>query len=313
MPRVALGLPLYEAGDHLEAALDSLLAQTFDDFALTIVDDGSTDRSPDVVARVAERDRRIHSVRNPQRLGLIGNWRASYAHARKAAPDADLFAWVGDHDLWDPRWLERLVAALDADPGVVTAYPEAQRLSDAGERLDGEPRRFSTAGLEDPFRRAVVAHRDMPSGDLVYGLHRAGAIEDAGTFRAVLAPDKLLLTELALAGRFAQVPEVLWHRRFSRPWTAERARRTLFAPSPPPSAYVPWWIAHSAALIWHHAIAPGSWRPLARGRAVALALELLALNARRRLVRRLVGLRARAWAVGGGRPLHRLRRLRAAR
>ena len=117
MPRVALGLPLFEAGGHLEAALRSLLDQTHTDFALVVVDDGSQDCSADVARRVAAGDPRVTIERNPQRLGMIANWRRVYARACELAPDADLFAWVGDHDVWDPRWLERLVAALDAERG----------------------------------------------------------------------------------------------------------------------------------------------------------------------------------------------------
>jgi glycosyltransferase involved in cell wall biosynthesis len=279
MPRVALGLPLHNGGEHLADALESLLAQTSTDFALVVVDDASTDGSDAVAREVAARDPRVTYERNPQRVGLVENWRRAYERARATAPDAELFAWVGDHDRWDPRWLERLTRALDEHPNAVTAYPESVRLGEE----DATPRRFTTAGIADPAARVRAANRDLPAGDMVYGLHRVSALERAGVFRAVLAPDKLLLTEMALEGEMVQVPEVLWYRRFRRPWTPAHARRTLFAGRPPLHAWLPHWWTHAAIL---------------GRRDRALALDLLAVSARRRLVNRLVAARARVLRTG---------------
>ena len=65
------------------------------------------------------------------------------------------------------------------------------------------------------MRRLVLAVESMSAGNMVYVLYRADALARAGVFRSVLAPDRLLLTELALQGQFVQVPDVLWYRRFT--------------------------------------------------------------------------------------------------
>ena len=293
-PRVALGLPLYGGEELLDAALSSLLAQTFADFVLVVVDDGPPGRPAEIVAEHAARDPRVRYERNAQRLGMIGNWRRTYERALAAAPGAGLFAWTSDHDLWHPRWLEALVGALDADPGAVLAYPLTERISATGETIDPPPRRFDTAGLEDPRVRARTANYRMAAGDMVYGLHRADALARAGVFRRALAPDKLLLTELALEGRFVQVPEVLWQRRFRHDVSAERQRRALFAEAPPRSARLPWWVAHT--------------RVLARRGGVRLAGEVLVLNAQRRVRKRVLKVPAVQRALGRASALRRSRR-----
>ena len=74
-PVAALGIPLYNHADLLPAALDSLLAQNRRDLALVLVDDRSTDATPEVARAYASSDPRVSYEQNAARLGLVGNWR----------------------------------------------------------------------------------------------------------------------------------------------------------------------------------------------------------------------------------------------
>lgn len=69
MPEVSVILPVYNGEAYLREAIDSVLAQTFTDFELIIVDDGSTDGSADIIA--SYKDARIRYIRNEQNKGLI--------------------------------------------------------------------------------------------------------------------------------------------------------------------------------------------------------------------------------------------------
>ena len=73
-PIVTVGIPSYNAGPHLRAAVDSVQSQTFADWELYISDDSSTDASVDFLGELVMKDRRIHFVRNRTRLGLPGNF-----------------------------------------------------------------------------------------------------------------------------------------------------------------------------------------------------------------------------------------------
>jgi glycosyltransferase involved in cell wall biosynthesis len=290
-PRVVFGVPIYNPGEALVEALESLLAQTYRDYAVVVVDDSTTDEAEPVLKRYAAGRSNFVHERNGQRLGLVRNWRRAFTLANERFEGFELFAWGSDHDVWHPRWLEVLVSALDEDPGAVLAYPVSWRIGADGKVLRAAGR-FDTAGIESPRSRLSSVIDGMAAGTMVYGLYRADGLARAGVFLDYLAPDRLLLTELSLYGRFIQVPEALWYRRYRHEVTDERQRRALFAGQPPLSARLPWRFVH-AAVLTRKLVVEGAGRPkIGRLRGAGLAalhawdLAAHALRRRRELARR---------------------------
>jgi hypothetical protein len=88
-------------------------------------------------------------------------------------------------------------------------------------------------------------HFGVGAGDMVYGLFRIDALRRAGTFRAVLRPDRLLMAELTLQGQFKQVDQVLWFRRQTSS-SIDRQRKTLFLEGHEPRWFwLPPWLQHA--------------------------------------------------------------------
>ena len=262
-PRVGIGATLFNRAKYLKEALDSLLGQSFTDFRLVLLDDGSTDETERICREYAERDARVTYVRNEERLGMVGAWKRAFELAAGGG-DVEYFAWASDHDRWNEHWLRTLVAELDANPGAVLAYPLTQRISPDGSPLSKPARYFETAGITAVRERwlALSASRSVAAGDMVYGLARADAMKAAGVFREVLTPDRLLMAELTIRGEIHQVPQVLWYRRQFATGSVERQRETLFRPGARPrSASLPTWLQHARVL----------WRPYASSDASPLA------------------------------------------
>jgi glycosyltransferase involved in cell wall biosynthesis len=270
---IGIGLPSYNGSAYVEAAIESLRAQTYQDFVLACSDDASTDGTPDILARHADEDPRMVIRRSPTRVGLVQNWRSAFRLARDATPTMRYFAWASDHDVWHPRWLERLMAELEEHPEAVLAYPLDIGIDAAGDKFR-EPWRFDTAGIPFVGPRFATATWGMKAGNMVYGLHRVDALERCGVFRPVIVPDRLLLTELAIMGEFRQVDEVLWSRRYTGRTMSIRARQrqTFFPDGAPLYASLPWPLVHGAVLAWSVGV-KGSVRPEV-GRARALLLVL---------------------------------------
>jgi Glycosyl transferase family 2 len=254
-PRVVIGAPLYGQSEHLREALGSLLAQTYADFRLVLVDDCSPDNTVAFARELAGDDPRVEIHVNPRRLGMLRNTNCAWSLSRARHPGAELWALGSDHDVWAPTWLERLVAALDGSPRAVLAYPRTQRI-DADGRVVRGSWRFSTEGMTEPHRRLHHCLRRMVSGDMIYGLFRTAALDRLGFYRPVLAPDRLLLSELALEGEFVQVPELLWSRRHVGLASLTRQRHAFWPDEPPPpSARGPWWLAHTRDVAERHGTA----------------------------------------------------------
>ena len=277
VPRTVIAAPLRNQVDHMTAALDSLLAQTERDFALVLVDDLSNEDTARMARSYCDRDPRVHYQRNETRLGLVGNWRRCFELARELHPDAEYFAWASDHDLWQPRWLEAMVKALDGRPEVVLAYPTTERISADGQ-VSHTRGGCETLDVADAGTRLQRAHSDMHAGDMVYGLIRAGCLERAGVFRHVLEPDRLVLAELAVQGQFAHVPERLWQRRFLKTASRARQRRAIFPGRRPAHSWLPPSLVRPIVFLWVYVVR-GAGRPdVSRRRGLALAWTYAVLS-----------------------------------
>jgi glycosyltransferase involved in cell wall biosynthesis len=136
---VSVCVPSYRGATHIAAAIESVLAQTFPDFELLIVDDDSPDATAAVVARYL--DPRIRFFRNERNLGAEGNWNRCLELAR-----GRYFKLLPQDDLLAPSCLARQVAVLDADQSHQLALVFCARTI-----IDGHARAFMTRGY--PSRR----------------------------------------------------------------------------------------------------------------------------------------------------------------
>jgi len=111
-PRVTVFIPVYNRQHYIATAVDSILEQTFEDFELLVIDDGSTDATLDVLARY--RDPRLRVERNPRNLGLPATRNRGLELAR-----GEYIALLDSDDKSWPHRLARQVGVLDRHPELV--------------------------------------------------------------------------------------------------------------------------------------------------------------------------------------------------
>ena len=118
-PRVSVCIPVYNRPDYIVEAVDSVLAQTFGDFELIIVDNCSTDDTPAVIERLAAGDNRISFYKNDRNLGICSSLNRLMLLAR-----GEYIKFLFSDDLLEPRCLEVFVEVLDSRPSVslVTSF-----------------------------------------------------------------------------------------------------------------------------------------------------------------------------------------------
>ena len=127
-PRVSVVIPTHNRAEWLPRAVASVLAQTWTDFELLIVDDHSTDETPALIARFA--DRRIRSFRHERNMGQSKALNTGIEHAR-----GEYVAFLDDDDEWLPGKLAAQVALLDAAPPEVgLVYCWRDELEEASRR-----------------------------------------------------------------------------------------------------------------------------------------------------------------------------------
>src|SRR3954454_12759599 len=109
MPRMTLGFPTYDRPAYLAEALRGCLDQTYDDFEVVVIDNGSGPGTQEVLDRFA--DPRLRVVRFDDNIGLMPAYNALVDNAR-----GEIIAQLGDDDVCLPDRLRRTVAVFDAHP-----------------------------------------------------------------------------------------------------------------------------------------------------------------------------------------------------
>lgn len=112
MPAVSIVMPAYNVAPYIREAICSALAQTYTDFELIVVDDGSKDDTAAIAKELAEQDARIRLVQQPNR-GLAGARNTALRAAR-----GEFFALLDSDDWWEREFLAEQIAILEANPDV---------------------------------------------------------------------------------------------------------------------------------------------------------------------------------------------------
>jgi glycosyltransferase involved in cell wall biosynthesis len=207
MPKVSIGLPVYNGGRFVGPAIEGLLAQTFTDFELWVVDNASTDDTGEICRALAARDPRVHYHRNETNIGGGPNWNRAFELA-SAGP---YFKWAAHDDLHAPTFLERCVTALDADEQAVLAFTGARFVDREGNTLRLRKLELPLASPDPQVRFEAL----LPSYDCleIFGVIRRRALFRSPAMGLHYDGDGVLLAQLALVGSFIEVPEVLFANR----------------------------------------------------------------------------------------------------
>lgn len=217
MPRVDVIIPVYNSAATVAESVESALGQTFTDFDVIAVDDGSTDTSAEVLSRYGAR---IRVLAQPNR-GL-----SAARNAGVRLGTAEYVAFLDADDIWEPGMLERTVAALDSLPHSVLAYTDVTLVDSSGRPLN-------TALVSNSLGRApqlndlfVRLWPIMPSAVVM----RRGVFDAIGgfseAFRTLGYEDVFMWMRARELGEFAYLPEPLVRWRFSAfPHRLKQARK----------------------------------------------------------------------------------------
>jgi len=205
-PRISVLMPVYQAERHLEEAVESILAQSFDDFELIALDDGSTDASPRILETLANRDDRIR-VRRTEHAGLVSQLNWGLAKAR-----GEFIARMDADDVSHPERFERQLAYLEA-------HPDCVAVGTGTDEVDPERRIIRTLDIRTSHDEIEARLMQGDGGALLHAsaLYRTKALRAIGGYRKELEYGEVIDLHLRLGetGRLANLPDRLYEYRQS--------------------------------------------------------------------------------------------------
>ena len=199
-PLVSVVMSVYNGEEYLPASLDSLLAQEGVDFEIVVVDDGSTDRSSEILENYARKDSRVRVVRQ-ENAGLTKALARGCSEAK-----GDFIARQDADDISFPGRLAKLASVLLENRGVAVAASWVDWIGPRDEPL--LTTRFP-AGQEAGTRAVLEERRSPVHGSAMF---RKADLEAVGGYRPefYFAQDSDLWMRLADRGSFLFLPESLY-------------------------------------------------------------------------------------------------------
>ena len=131
--------PVYNGATTIQETIESVLKQTFSDFELIIIDDGSQDSTTEIVSKIEDSRIKLFSYPN---AGPAASRNRGIAHAQ-----GKYIAFIDADDLWTPKKLEAQLKALQAHPQAAVAYSWTNHIDDLGQ--------FVCSGLNNNFNGDV--------------------------------------------------------------------------------------------------------------------------------------------------------------
>lgn len=203
-------MPVYNGENYISQAIDSILAQTYENFELIISDNASTDKTESICRKYASKDQRIFYYRNKQNLGAAPNYNRVFELSR-----GKYFKWASHDDLCAPEFLERCVDVLEKDPSVVLCFSRTVVIDEHGQFLRSYSNNLDLSSTK-PYERFKQYHcrlRSFTACDPIFGVIRRNKFKTTSLIGNYISSDMTLLGELALLGKFYEVPEYLFSRR----------------------------------------------------------------------------------------------------
>ena len=248
VPKLRIGLPVYNGEVYLAKAIDAILAQMYDDFELIISDNASTDRTEEICRHYADRDQRVRYHRQPVNLGASANFNRVF----ELSAGSQYFKWAAHDDWIAPGYLEACIRALDNQPDAVVCQSYVEVVDDAGDHIGythvkpgGDKPRAS-----DRFN---VQLNEKASCIEIFGVIRTEVLTSIGPMKGHKAADRTMLLELAMCGRILTVEEDLFFHRDHRGRFTRRGYT--------PKEVLAWYAPESA----RRKVAPGVWTLYAEG------------------------------------------------
>jgi len=204
---LSVGMPAYNSELDIRDAIESILDQTFTEFELIISDNASTDSTQSICEEYAARDPRIQYIRNDENIGAADNYNAVFKLSK-----GKYFKWASSNDYCAPSFFEQCVNTLELNPDAVLVYPRTRLYSNDIANYFDYTDSLDTSS-DSPKERMLHIIDNIRLNNIMNGVIRSDELSKTYLHLPFFASDSCLMCELALYGKFLEVPEYLFYRR----------------------------------------------------------------------------------------------------
>lgn len=197
-PTVSVCIPSYNHSQYIQRCLESIFAQTYQPTELIVIDDGSTDGSPEVIEKVLK-----NCPFDSELIVRPNKGPAATVNEMLKRSRGEFYAGLASDDLWLPQFLERTVNLLSSRPDAVIAYCHCFSI-DEDDKIIGCTTDWANYGAENA--REMLLTMCCPQGPTV--VFRKSALS-SHEWKGVLAEDLDMFLQLCQKGEFAFEPSIL--------------------------------------------------------------------------------------------------------
>ncbi len=209
LPLVTIGIPVYNGEKYLRQALESVIAQDYQNLEIIIADNTSTDSTQSICQEFTSLDTRICYYRHPDNLGAIANFNYVLEIAR-----GELFTWLAHDDYFAPTYISKCVDKLNFHDRSIGCCSEIEFVNEDGSLRTGWTQYYRNIdGLNKNVVERVREIYNRVGWYAIYSVFRTDVLRQTSFFQTRYADDVLLLIELSLRGEIIKVPEYLFYYR----------------------------------------------------------------------------------------------------
>lgn len=205
MPKITIGLMVYNEEKDLDEAIQSINEQNFEDIEILVGNNASTDKSAQIIEGYAVKDSRITHINREINIGALQNWNDLVDRAK-----GEYFILAGGHDKWSKNYLLNLSKVLDNNKNTVLSFAKTTWIDKEGKEIRKPTTFVDTSGLSaiGKFVSLIFSNQHY-----LMGLIRTDKIRKTRKQLEIIGSGEIFLQELAQLGDFELVENERWYRR----------------------------------------------------------------------------------------------------
>ena len=207
-------MTVFNEEKHIKNAISSILNQSYRDFNLHIVNNGSSDNTGKIADLFAKTNNNV-TVTHLHKNDINEVFKIMLLTKNK------FFMAAAGHDIYRQNFIKDCMKEIENNDNVILAYPLAEWISETDDIIGNIPGSFDTRGSNCPLVRSLIVALSLVEAYQVYGIFRTDAymhLLKKYIDKKIIGLDHVLLTELASIGHFALVNEHLFYLRRTKGW-----------------------------------------------------------------------------------------------